>query len=101
MLTNEIREKLKSNWGEKADSLNCFAEVKLIDPLSSWACYLFAMSPDEERLLVLFYNKNFGIELGEMHTYELSLMHNREGEPPEIDDEYRRMRVTEIIRRNY
>jgi len=46
---NEItKQKLMKNWGEKADSLECMAEVRVYDPSSSWECFIYALNPNDE-----------------------------------------------------
>lgn len=99
MLSQKHKEALKKNWGEKASTLNCFAEVKLIDPLSSWCCYLFAMDSSEEMVQCLLYSDAIGVEIYTQCIYDIHSMYNEHGEHPVIDLEYRKMRVTEILRR--
>lgn len=99
MLSQRVKEALKKNWGEKADALDCYAEVKLIDPLSSWACYIFAMDENEEMVQCLFYSNALGLEISKECISYIHSTYNEEGQNPVIDHEYRRMRVTEILRR--
>lgn len=99
MITRSIKEDLKKNWGEKAETLNCYAEVKLIDPLSSWACYLFAMDNNEEMIECLLYSDSMGVEIHTESLEEIFHRYNEQGENPVIDTEYRRTRVVELLRR--
>lgn len=99
MLSLRDKEALKKNWGERADTLNCYAEVKLIDPLSSWCCYIFAMDDSEEMIHCLLYSDAMGVEIYTQSMYDIQSMYNEEGEHPRIDKEYRRTRVTELLRR--
>lgn len=99
MLDQQIKEVLKKNWGEKANTLNCFAEVKLIDRLSSWCCYIFAMDNDEELIHCLLYSHGIGVEIYTQCIQDIYSMYNEHGESPVVDKEYRRTRVTEILRR--
>lgn len=99
MLTEKTKDALKKNWGERADSLNCYAEVKLIDPLSSWCCYIFAMDKDEEYVQSLLYSHAIGIEIYMQSIYDIYRMYNQDGEHPIIDHEFRRTRVSELIKR--
>ena len=94
-----IRQALKKNWGENASTLNCFAEVKFIDPLSSWACYIFAMSENEEMIHCLLYSDAIGVEIYTQCMHDIHSMYNEQGEHPIIDQEFRRTRVTELLRR--
>jgi hypothetical protein len=99
VLSLKVRESLKKNWGEKADALDCYAEVKFTDPLSSWCCYVFAMDQNEELLRCLLYSDPMGVEIYTLCMLDIQSMYNEEGEHPVIDQEYRRTRVAELIRR--
>jgi len=99
MLSDAVKNRLIKNWGDKANALSCYAEVKFIDPLSSWVCYIFAMDENEENLQCLLYSDTLGVEITTQSINELQNKYNEHGEHPVIDNEYRRMRVTEIIRR--
>lgn len=99
MLSYAIKEKLKQNWGEKAETLNCYAEVKLIDPLSSWACYIFAMHKDEEIIHCLLYSDAIGVEIYTQCMQNIQSMYNEEGEHPIVDEEFRRTRVVDLLKR--
>lgn len=91
---------LKKNWGEKADALDCYAEVKLIDPKSSWCCYIFAMDKNEENVQTLLYSDSIGPEIYTLCIDDIHLMYNQDGEHPIIDTEYRRTRVQELLKRH-
>lgn len=99
MIPTHIKEALKRNWGEKADSLSCYAEVKLIDPLSSWQCYIYAMDYDEELIQAVLYTKMHGAQTVLMPYADILIMFNSNGENPSIDEEYRRMTLSELLRR--
>lgn len=99
MLNFMIKEALKKNWGEKANTLNCFAEVKLIDPLSSWCCYIFAMDESEENIASILYSDAIGVEIYNGCIYDIQSMYNEEGEHPIVDEEFRRTRVTALLKR--
>lgn len=99
MLSQKHKDALKKNWGEKADTQNCFAEVKLIDPLSSWKCYIFAMDQNEEMVQCLLHSDPWGLEISTLCISDIHQMYNEEGENPVIDKEYRRTRVNELVRR--
>ncbi len=99
MLTERTKDALKRNWGDKANTLNCYAEIKLIDPLSSWACYLFAMDKNEDVVHCLLYSDSMGIEVHAESLQEIFQRYNEDGENPVVDTEYRRTRVIELLRR--
>lgn len=96
MLSEQIKESLKKNWGEKANALDCYAEVKFFDPLSDWKCYIFGLNPnDEDEIACIVISEQ--IEVGKWSLKELYLTYNREGEHPIIDQEYRRTRASELL----
>ncbi len=99
VLSHNLKQKLKKNWGEKATALDCYAEVKFIDPLSSWACYIFAMDESEELIHCLLYSDLMGVEIYTQCISDIHAMYNEEGENPMIDNEFRRTKVTELLRR--
>ena len=48
MIPAKVYEKLKSNWGPRAESLHCFAEYKLCGKSGKWAWYLLAVDPEDD-----------------------------------------------------
>ena len=49
--------KLQANWGDKADSYDCYAWMRLYDPESRWECYVYAIDPlNEQGAKVCVYN---------------------------------------------
>ena len=100
MINQHVKTILMKNWGDEADSLNCYAEVKFIDPLSDWQCYIYALNPDDEdRIECLLYTRTMGVQLANWSLKELCLLHNEEGESPIIDAEYRRTRASELFKK--
>lgn len=98
-MEEKLKERLKANWGEKADALDCFAEVRFFDPLSSWCCYVYAMDQEEETICALLYTNAIGLENCSILLSDISSMHNEEGQSPMVDREFRRTRVSELIKR--
>ncbi len=97
MLNEEIKKRLKTNWGEKADALDCYAEVRYIDRISTWSCYVYALDEDDDTIMC-FIPEAFH-QLVTWSLKDLYSCYDRDGEPMTIDEEYRRTRVTELIRR--
>lgn len=93
-----MKEKLKKNWGERAEALQCLAEIRLYDPLSPWQCYILALDPEDET--TVFCIISGGNNLEAMATtwtlYEIAMLYNAYGEGVKIDQEYR-PRKAEII----
>lgn len=54
MLSKQIKDKLKANWGEKANSLECVAYVKVhgLDYAPEWAVFIYAMDPNDENAIL-------------------------------------------------
>jgi hypothetical protein len=98
MLNEDIIATLKANWGDKATCMACFAEVKFMDELSGWSCYILAMNPDNEDEIACIV-KGFDVELCTWSLKELYCSYNVEGESPCIDHEYRRVRASELFKR--
>ncbi len=98
MITEKIKEALRKNWGDKANALSCYAELKFIDPISSWSCYIYAMNPETEyEIKCLVYDR--GIEIVDWNWIDLFNAYNREGEYPVIDREFRRIRVDVLYKK--
>ncbi len=90
--------KLKNNWGDKANSMDCMVEVRVYDPLSSWECYIFAMNPDNEDEISCII-KGFFVEIVEAWSVkEIMSRFNSEGESLQIDYEYRPRKAAELFK---
>lgn len=101
MLNHNQKQKLIQNWGDKAESMACRAEVRLYDPKSAWECYLYAMNPenDDEVMCITKYFLN-DCALTEHNSLKwLEGCFNEYGEPPQIDTEYRPRRAAELFKR--
>lgn len=99
MLSESMKKLLQLNWGDKAESLACYAEVKFIDPLSDWQCYVYALDEDEDRIECLLYTRMLGVQITNWSLKELYLPYNEHGEAPFIDKDYRRTRASELFKR--
>lgn len=88
------------NWGESADSLQCNAEIRLYDPLSTFQCYIIAMCPDDENTLYCILHTNKCTRpVATLHPlWQLEQSYNEHGEGLEIDTEYRPRQAVEILR---
>ncbi len=97
MLNHKQKQNLLNNWGEKANSLQCKAEVKIYDPLSGWECYIYALNPEDEDEIACII-KGFFVEICDWRLSEISTHFNAEGEQPIVDTEYRPRLVCELIK---
>lgn len=97
MLSHSQKEKLKASWGDKASSMACMAEVRVYDPLSTWECYVYAMNPENEDEIACIIN-GFFVEVCNWSLSELTSRFNSDGEPLQIDYEYRPRRACELFK---
>lgn len=97
MLNQQQKEKLKANWGDKADSMACKAEVRVYDPTSPWRCYIYAMNPEDENQVCVLV-RGFEVETCEMDMRDLQSMFNVEGEGPIVDMEFRPRQVSQLFK---
>lgn len=97
MLSHNQKEKLKASWGEKASSMACMAEVRVFDPLSPWECYIYALDPEDEDTICCII-KGFFVEVCEWRLSEVASRFNANGEPVQVDTEYRPRRAAELFK---
>lgn len=97
MLTTNQLKRLRANWGEKADAMECNAEVKVYDPQSKWECYLLAINPDDDDELICIV-KGFGKEITTWSMSGLALLYNDQGEGVQIDHEFRPRKASEVFK---
>jgi len=100
MLNSAQIDKLKANWGQKADSLACYAEVRVYDPLSFWECYIFAMNPedDDEIECIVKVGKDQPASVEKWFMTNIKGLFNSHGEGVQVDDEYRPRRAAELFK---
>lgn len=97
MLNNKSFESLKKNWGDRADSMQCRAEIRLYDPNSKWQCYIYAVNPeylDEIQCII----RGFDVEILTCSLQEILSCYNSEGESPRVDIDYRPIQCEEILK---
>ena len=101
LLSDKQKERLKANWGEKADSLACYAEVRVYDPLSPWECYLYAMNPEDEDEVetIVKASKMMPASLERWYMTNILGLFNQDGEGVEVDEEYRPIRASELFKK--
>ena len=99
IFTEKTKKTLFENWGDKADALDCYCEVKFTDPLGGWDCYIFAINPyDQEEISCLIADKT-GAEVRDWSFLHLLSTYNREGKYPVIDHEFRRVKASHLFRK--
>ncbi len=98
MISAAIKKKLMNNWGDKVEAMDCFAEVKFIDPLTDFSCWVLAMNPEDTDEIIVMTN---GYEIAP-HSWsfkELLSAYNAEGEGLEVDEEYRPIKAITLYKR--
>jgi len=98
ILNHKQLEKLKANWGEKADGMECKAEVRVYDPLSKIEFYIYALNPDNDDD-IMFLGVSDNLELGQWSMQSLKSFYNAHGEPLTVDQEYRPRYINEIFKK--
>ena len=101
MLNDTQIEKLKSNWGARAETLACYAEVRLFDPCSSWQCFIIAINPNDEDEINCIISTNLKAS-PEVILWTLSGVYslfNSQGEGVEVDQSYRPIRAAELFKK--
>lgn len=91
------KNSLLQNWGSKAEAMACFAEVRIFDPASLWACYILAMNPEDEDEIVCIID-GFTVEFCHWSLKELCSKFNDEGQYVMFDTEYKPMRAAELFK---
>ena len=100
-LNQKQLEKLKANWGARAQALACYAEIRVYDPLSNWECYLLAVNPNDDNELncIISTNKWASPNVSDWTLDELNMLYNSAGESPVIDEEYRPVWAFELFKK--
>lgn len=100
MINHNQKQKLIQNWGDKAESMSCHAEVRVYDPISSWECYLYAMNPENEDEIMCLTKTSKGDEaVTEYSSINwIQGLFNEHGEGVEVDTEYRPRRTAELFK---
>ena len=101
MISQLHREKLLKNWGDKASSMACMAEVRVYDPLSLWECYIFALNPEDndEIECIVKVGKNQPATVEKWFITNIEGLFNSNGEGVEVDKEYRPRRAAELFKK--
>lgn len=100
MIDQAMKKRLMNNFGEKADSMECKAEVVLYDPASSWVCYLYSLDPSDGDTVDCLINTAVDTFIMKGSLQELELLYNNEGDGIKIDKEYRPRQVSQIYKQS-
>lgn len=98
MIDAQTKSRLLENWGDKAEAMACYAEVKYIDPSSDWACYVYAIDPnDGDTIKCIMHNND--ARLLDWSLKELCNCFNSHGEYVIIDKKYVPVRTSELFKK--
>lgn len=97
MFTEKQKEKLKSNWGDKAECLECEALHKFIIHSGRWECYLLGMNPENEDEIYCIWNGyNLSAEKGFLNF--IMNIYDERGDNPILDKSFRPRKASEIFK---
>lgn len=96
MLTNNQIARLLANWGERADALDCNAEVRIYDPNGPWECYIYALEPNEQDQIACILSGE-SVEITAWSMAQMQLTFNANGEPPENDMSFVPIKITRLL----
>jgi len=101
MLNHKQIEKLKANWGEKAEAMSCFAEVRVYDPNSFWECYIYSLNPEDEDEIdcIVKVGKDQPACVERWFLTNIKCLFNSHGEGVKVDLEYRPKRAAELFKK--
>lgn len=99
MIPPKIRDRLTENWGSEADSMQAVAQIKFIDEHSKWACYVYALNPNDDDTVACIIDSPECFEVCEWSLKEIERLFNSQGESPDIDSEYSPVKAIYIIKR--
>jgi len=98
MIPESIKHRLMENWGDKANAMECYAEVKFIDTMSQWCCYVYALDPSDNDTICCI-SPGYGEQVHTMSLQDLCNTYDSYGEYVFMDTEYRRMKASDLYRK--
>lgn len=87
-----------ANWGPRADSLQCNAEMRVYDPLSDFCVYIYAQNRDDCDEIYCLIN-GFDVQTTLWSMQELDGCYNSAGEKLKIDHTFRPTHVGELYKK--
>ena len=96
MIPENIKQALMKNWGDKAEAMECFAEIKLSDEDNKWNYYIYALRPDDEKdALTIVDTINNPLNPFTLTTKLRNALWNTDG----IDTEFRRIKASTLFKK--
>jgi len=94
----KTKKKLIENWGDRAEAMDCLVEVKYIDELSRFACYIYALNPEDEDEIACIIHTGH-IDVCKWSLRELQRSYNGHGDNPIIDSEFRSTLASTLLKK--
>lgn len=98
MIPETTKQRLRDNWGEKADAMECYCEIKFMSENPRWECYIYALDPDNNDSIACIIPEGSQL-LWEWSLKELNQAYDRQGENFWIDEEFRRIKASTLYRK--
>lgn len=96
MIPENIKQVLIKNWGDKAEAMDCFAEIKFTDEDNKWNYYIYALNPDDETEAMMIVDTVYNpITPFTVTTSIHNISNNVDG----IDTEFRRMKASALLKK--
>lgn len=96
MIPEPIKQSLMKNWGDKAEAMDCFAEIKFTDDDHKWNYYIYALNPDDETEAMMIVDTVYNpFEPFTVITSIRNTLWNSDG----IDTEFRRIRADKLFKK--
>lgn len=99
MIPKAVYNRLRANWGPRSEAMACFAEIKFIDHSSGWAWYILAVNPEDDNTINCIMDEGGNVNICTLTLSELELFYDCNGNAPEIDTEYRRIKADVLYRK--
>lgn len=89
MIPSDVQQRLRLNWGERADAMLCNIECRIYDPESKWEWFIYAQDPDDTDCLLAI-ECDFFIEAGVIISKSfLESLYNHDGEEMKYDEDFK------------
>jgi hypothetical protein len=98
VINEKQKQRLITNWGERADALACNAEVRLYDANGPWECYIYALNPDNDDEVMAIVNAET-VETCTCSILELCSMYDSDGGSLRLDRCFRPRDAQTILKK--
>lgn len=96
MIPENITQSLMKNWGDKAEAMDCFVEVKFTDEDNKWNYYVYALNPQDETEAMMIVDTIYN----PLHPFTVTTsIHNIFSNVDGIDHEFRRIKASTLFKK--